>query len=102
MKYSKNSMVVDAIQFIYNPETIVALREFLGAAMGDVSKARHMGAKAELELLNKDGKIKGIALDGDYLLKTETEFCYICNAFDFEKDYVLVIDFYDLSKLITT
>lgn len=71
--YTKIPVQVEAIEFVYNEEGFRALKEFCGAALGNVRKARHPDAKGEAELGTlEDGtvlKVKHIATEGDFIVK---------------------------------
>lgn len=71
--YTKIPVQVEAIEFVYNEEGFRALKEFCGASLGDVRKARHPGAKGEAEIKTledgKELKVKHIATEGDFIVK---------------------------------
>lgn len=73
MKYRKKPVVIDAIQFEYSIDGIIALKLFCGDALGKVSCDRHPNAIAEAEIGTlEDGqhmKVKHIATAGDYIVK---------------------------------
>jgi hypothetical protein len=78
--YSKRAIAVEVLQFVYTDECVIAMKEFLGDNMGYVSKARHPGAVAEMQIKTlEDGihfKVKHIATEGDYIIKGHHNDCW--------------------------
>lgn len=73
MRYRKKPVVIEAIKFEYTADGIVELRDFCGAALGSIKKARHPNALAEAEIGTlEDGvhlTVKHIATEGDFIIK---------------------------------
>lgn len=73
MKYKTKPVEIEAIQFIYSTDGINELKTFCGESLGNISKARHIGAKGEAHILTledgKDNSVKHIATEGDYIIK---------------------------------
>lgn len=91
MKFRKKPVVIEAIQFVYTGEGVIALREFCGEAVNDISKARHPNAKAEAEICTlEDGEynqVKHIATEGDWIIKGVQGEFYPCKPDIFEATY---------------
>ena len=104
MKYRKKPVIIDAIQFEYTADGIVALREFCGSALGKIQKHRHPTAKAEAELGTlEDGinlTVKHIATEGDFIIRGVQGEYYACKPDIFWQTYdeVLEIDPIDLIR----
>ena len=69
----KKPIPIEFVRFEYTQECIKELEEFMGDAMGFYSKARHIDAKAELEIMTledgEDQRCKHVATEGDYIVK---------------------------------
>lgn len=91
MKYRKKPVEIEAILFEYNEEGILALMEFCGSSLGQISKDRHMNAKAEVQIYTlEDGKklnVAHIATEGDYIIKGVKGEFYACKPDIFELTY---------------
>ncbi len=91
IKYRKKPVVVEVMQFEYNTDSVLSLRQWAGDAIGAVSKARHPDAKAELEIRTlEDGThltVKHIATEGDYIIKGVQGEFYACKPRIFEETY---------------
>ncbi len=91
MKYRKKPVVIEAIQFEYTADGIVALREFCGSALGKIEKHRHPTAKAEAELGTlEDGihlTVKHIATEGDFIIRGVQGEYYACKPDIFWQTY---------------
>lgn len=94
MKFRKKPVVVDAIQFEYSASGIETLKEFCGAALGDVNKLRHPKAIGEAEIRTlEDGvnlTVKHIATEGDWIVKGVLGEYYPVKPDIFEATYELV------------
>jgi hypothetical protein len=79
-KYQKKPVIIEAIQYTY-PAT-QDLKNWMGASVGTESKARHMYAKGELEIVGledgHDSRCKHIATEGDYIIKGIKGEFYAC------------------------
>ena len=104
MKYRKKPVIIDAIQFEYTADEIVALREFCGSALGKIEKHRHPTAKAEAELGTlEDGihlTVKHIATEGDFIIRGVQGEYYACKPDIFWQTYdeILEVDPIDLIR----
>jgi len=91
MKYKKKPVVIEAIRFTYSTLGILDLKNFCGKGVGNISKARHLGAIGEAEILTlEDGKnlrVKHIATEGDYIIKGIKGEFYPCKPDIFELTY---------------
>lgn len=90
-KYRKKPVIVEAIKFKYSNDCIKDILEFAKGNIGQIYKARHIDARAELEIVTlEDGnllKAKHIATEGDYIVKgVEGEF-YAIKPNIFESTY---------------
>ena len=78
--YRKKPMAVEVIQFEYNSDRLLELRNWMGESMKTSGKDRHLDAKGWLEVMTlEDGegdrKVAHIATEGDYIVKgTQGEF----------------------------
>lgn len=87
--------IIEAIKFEYTDEGIKALKEFAPHSIGDISKARHPGAVAEVEIgITLDGifRYHDLLYEGDYLVKQSHDLQNMCSYYieykeDFEKDF---------------
>jgi len=95
MKFRKKPVEIEAVQFVYSDEGIVALKEFAGNAIGTISKARHINAKGEAEIGTlEDGMhltVKHIATEGDWIIKGVQGEFYACKPDIFEATYERVL-----------
>lgn len=93
-KYRKKPVEIEALLFEYTDSGIAALKAFCGKALGDISKERRLGAKAEAIIKTlEDGsrdQVKHIATEGDYIIKGVHGEFYPCKPDIFEKTYELV------------
>ena len=91
MKYRKKPVVIEAIKFEYTEIGLNKLKEFCGDSLGKVYKNRHIGAKAEAEILTlEDGsllKVAHIATEGDYIIKGVVGEFYACKPDIFNTTY---------------
>jgi hypothetical protein len=91
MKFRKKPVVIDAVQFTYNEQGMIAIKDFCGTALGNVRKARHPTAKAEAEIGTlEDGvhlTVKHIATEGDWIIKGVQGEFYACKPDIFEATY---------------
>ena len=91
MKFRKKPVVIEAVRFTYNEYGMVAVKEFCGNALGNVSKARHPDARAEAEIGTlEDGvhlTVKHIATEGDWIIKGVQGEFYACKPDIFEATY---------------
>lgn len=84
-RYKKKPITIEAVQFVYNGETLLFLHEWMGDALGISRKARHPDAIGKLEINTLEGTM--ISEEGDYIIKgVEGEF-YSCKKDIFEKTY---------------
>jgi hypothetical protein len=91
MKFRKKPVVIEAVQFTYNEQDMIAVKAFCGSALGNVSKARHPNARAEAEIGTlEDGvhlTVKHIATEGDWIIKGVQGEFYACKPDIFEQTY---------------
>lgn len=91
MDYRKKPVAIQAVQFIYDVKGIKKLKKFCGSSAGTITKDRHMGAKAELEILTledgHDNRVKHIATEGDWIIRGVQGEFYPCKPDIFEKTY---------------
>jgi hypothetical protein len=91
MKFRKKPVVIEAVQFTYDERGMIAIKDFCGNSLGNVSKARHPNAKAEAEIGTlEDGvhlTVKHIATDGDWIIKGVQGEFYACKPDIFEATY---------------
>ena len=91
MKFRKKPVVIEAIQFTYDEQGILAIHAFCGGALGNISKARHPDAKAEAEIGTlEDGvhlTVKHIATEGDWIIKGVQGEFYACKPDIFAATY---------------
>ena len=96
MKYRKKPVVIEAVQFVYSEEGIQRLQDFCGSVLGRYAKARHPGAKGEIEIGTlEDGEhltVKHIATEGDWIIKGVQGEFYPCKPDIFEQTYEEVTD----------
>ena len=96
MKFRKKPVTIEAVQFEYSKDKIDELKLFMGAAMGNVSKARHPNAKGEMEVATlEDGNVltvKHIATEGDWIIKGVQGEFYACKPDIFEATYERVYE----------
>ena len=93
--YRKKPVIIQAIKFEYTDVGLRELKDFVGDSLGTVSKARHMGAKAEAHILTLedggDGAAKHVATEGDWVIKgVQGEFS-TCKPDIFEATYEKVV-----------
>jgi hypothetical protein len=90
-KWRKKPVEIEACKFVYSEEGIKALQEFCGAALGRVSKERHITAVGEAEIGTlEDGvhlTVKHIATEGDYIIKGVQGEFYACKPDIFLQTY---------------
>lgn len=91
VEYVKKPVVIEAMKFEYTTESIDSIREWAGSCIGNISKARHPLAKAELEIGTlEDGiylVVKHIATEGDFIIKGVQGEFYACKPDIFEMTY---------------
>lgn len=91
MKFRKKPVVIEAVQFKYDEYGLADLQEFCGDALGDIRKARHIGALAEAEIGTlEDGinlTVKHIATEGDWIIKGVQGEFYACKPDIFQATY---------------
>lgn len=91
VKYVKKPVVIEAMKFEYTTEAINSLREWAGEYIGNISKARHPSAKAEMQIGTlEDGvhlTVKHIATEGDFIIKGVQGEFYACKPDIFEMTY---------------
>ena len=93
-KYRKKPVVIEAVRFEYTIDGLKGLREFVGDSLGIITKARHLGARAEAEIITLEDGIKSqvahVATEGDWIIKgIQGEFYPVKNDI-FEETYELV------------
>lgn len=95
-KWRKKPVVIEAIQFNYDYVCIERIKAFAKGCIGNISKDRHPGAKAEMEIGTlEDGKVltvKHIATEGDYIIKGVQGEFYACKPDIFEATYEQDVD----------
>lgn len=93
--YRKLPVEIEAIIFEYNKNGLIEMSNFLGSNLGKISKDRHMDAKAEAVILTledgKNGQVKHIASEGDYIIKGISGKFYPCKPDIFNKTYEEVL-----------
>jgi hypothetical protein len=91
MKFRKKPVVIEAVRFTYDERGMIAIKDFCGSALGNVSKHRHPGALAEAEIGTlEDGvhlTVKHIATEGDWIIKGVQGEFYACKPDIFEQTY---------------
>ena len=91
MKFRKNPVVIEAIQFEYSSTGIEKLKEFCGKTLGNVRKERHPTALGEAEIGTlEDGvhlKVQHIATEGDWIIRGVQGEYYACKPDIFEATY---------------
>ena len=91
MKFRKKPVEIEAVQFVYSTEGIVALKEFCGSALGKTSKERHITAVGEAEIGTlEDGvnlTVKHIATEGDWIIRGVQGEFYACKPDIFKMTY---------------
>ena len=97
MKFRKKPVTIEAVQFVYTTEGIEQLKEFCGAALGDIKKNRHPSAKAEAQIMTlEDGKdyfiVAHVATEGDWVIKGVQGEFYACKPDIFEQTYERVYE----------
>ena len=89
MKFRKKQVIVEAKKFTYPPTS--DLIDWMGKAAGNLTKARHIGAKAEMHVKTlEDGvnnEVKHIASEGDWIIKGIKGEFYPCKPDIFELTY---------------
>lgn len=83
-KYIKNPKEVLAMQFVCDPEHVIALREFAGSIIGNISKTVDTFNPPKLCIMFSDKKV--LMNEGDYLVKVDDIF-YVRSKAVFEKNY---------------
>lgn len=83
-KYIKNPIEVQAMQFVCDPEHVLALRDFAGSIIGQISKTANTFTPPKLCIMFPDKKV--LMSEGDYLVKAGDEF-YVRPKDIFEKNY---------------
>ena len=90
-KYRKLPIVIEAMQFIYEQQTLEQLKYFCGGALGVVTKERHIDAKAEAVIRTLEdganGQVTHIATEGDYIIKGVQGEFYPCKPDIFKATY---------------
>ena len=85
---------VEAIRFEYTKKGIHELKEFVGEYLGDITKARHLGAIGQAVILACEGgkynEARHIALEGDFIIKGIKGEFLLCTPHIFNKTYKLV------------
>ncbi|WP_209015557.1 hypothetical protein, partial [Roseibium sp. RKSG952] len=93
-KYRKKPVEIEAVQFTYPPTD--ELKEFGGVHLKNLRKARHPGAKAEVDIITledgSDGRAKHVATEGDWIIKGVKGELYSCKPDIFEATYERVVD----------
>ena len=91
-KFIKKPVVIEAMPFIYNQQALEQLKYFCGSALGDVTRERHVGAKAEAVIKTLEdganGQVKHIATEGDYIIKGVQGEFYPCKPDIFDLTYL--------------
>lgn len=92
MRYRKKPVVIEAVRFVYDDTGIAAVKAFAGDKVGEITKARHPGAKAEMVIRTlEDGKgsvqVAHVATEGDYIIKGVLGEFYACKPDIFEATY---------------
>ena len=94
IKYRKKPVVIEAMQFIYEPRALEQLKYFCGSALGDIKKERHISAKAEAVIKTLEdganGQVNHIATEGDYIIKGVQGEFYPCKPDIFAATYEAV------------
>lgn len=87
-KYRKKPVVIEAMQFTYPPTS--EFTAWFGQPVR-ITKARHPGAKAELEVLTledgADGRAKHVATEGDWIIRGVQGELYPCKPDIFAATY---------------
>ena len=95
MKFRKKPVVIEAIRFEYTEDCINKIKEFAPNMIGNIIKARHMDALAEMEIGTlEDGihlTVKHIATEGDWIIKGVQGEFYACKPDIFAATYEQVI-----------
>ena len=90
-KYRKKPIVIEAMQFTYPPTSEFMV--WFGQPVR-TTKARHPGAKAELEVLTledgADGRAKHVATEGDWIIRGVQGELYPCKPDIFAATYEAV------------
>ena len=93
-KYRKKPVVIEAVRFEYTLDGLVRLSEFVGDSLGEVTKEKHLYARAEAQIITLEDGIKSqvahIATEGDWIIKGVQGEFYPVKADIFEETYELV------------
>ena len=88
MKFRKKPVVIEAMRFTYPPSP--ALLEWCNA-MRNVRKSRHLGAKAEADIVTledgSDGRARHVATEGDWIIRGVQGEFYPCKPEIFAATY---------------
>ena len=72
-KYRKKPVVIEAVRFKYTLDGLKRIREFVGDSLGEITKERRLGARAEAEIITLEDGIKSqvthVATEGDWIIK---------------------------------
>tara|TARA_B110000902_G_scaffold137592_1_gene159179 strand:+ start:120 stop:407 length:288 start_codon:yes stop_codon:yes gene_type:complete len=93
IRYRKKPVVVEAVQFIYEPQTLEQLKYFCGSALGVVTKANiDAEAWAVIKTLEDgaNGQVTHVATEGDYIIKGVQGEFYPCKPDIFAATYEAV------------
>ena len=100
-QYINKSQVIQAILFLYTPEGIQELKDFLGTELISYGKDRHPHAMAwaEIGVIEQNHNLtppaKHIASEGDYIIKDSSGEFKVCKPDVFEENYT---EFYQDDK----
>jgi hypothetical protein len=90
MKFRKKPVIIEAVQFHFNDNSISQLEDFCGDSLGNIRK-EHDNSPAEAEIRTlEDGSnltVKHIATEGDWIIKGVQGEFYACKPDIFEQTY---------------
>lgn len=101
MFYKKKPVIIEAIQFWYNTDSIKRLKEFCGDSLISHGKHRHPDAIGWLEIgILEDGnpetaQVKHIASEGDWIIKGIQGEFYAIKPDIFEETYEFYAPYLD-------
>ena len=90
-KFTKKPVTIEAMKFEYTVKSLGDISDFMGQEFLETSKARHPGALAELVIPTledgKEGQVKHVATEGDWIIKGIKGEFYPCKPDIFEATY---------------
>ena len=93
VKFRKKPIEIEAVQFLFNENSILELHEFCGSSLGTIHKTSvDVAAEAEIGTL-EDGvhlTVKHIATEGDWIIRGVQGEFYACKPDIFEATYEAV------------